>query len=240
MLKTKKSNNRFKIKLIPFIFHNLICSKIEPKWPNGTVLCSPDRASWVGAPNLNQCLWTCLQVHGTKRLSCHADLYTVSRCRTRAESEDHTSEKACKGSTLALKSRADVTINPKQGYQWPDEKNLCNKNTQNVHRKYIWPILMTFMCDVNICESHHVNLLFFVNLTLFTDEVNIEEKQVLPRLILGSLFTDIDRKQIQIQPVFHQPFLKGIQTVPESQFQTWPIWALGYILWSQGVLPYME
>ena len=38
-------------------------------------------------------------------------LYTVSRCRTRDESEDHTSEKACKkkGPTLALKPGTDVT-----------------------------------------------------------------------------------------------------------------------------------
>ena len=43
-------------------------------------------------------------------------LYIVSRCRTRGESEDHTSEKARKGSTLALKPRADVTRSPKQGY----------------------------------------------------------------------------------------------------------------------------
>ena len=45
-------------------------------------------------------------------------LYTVSRCCTRGESEDHTSKKACKGFTLALKPRADVTRSPKQGYQW--------------------------------------------------------------------------------------------------------------------------
>ena len=37
-----------------------------------------------------------LQVCGSKRLSCHADLYTVSRCHTRGESEDHTREKARK------------------------------------------------------------------------------------------------------------------------------------------------
>ena len=67
-----------------------------------------------------------LAVCGLKRLDCHADLYTVSRCHTRDESEDHTSEKACKkGSTLALKPRADVTRSPKQWYQWPDEKDLC-------------------------------------------------------------------------------------------------------------------
>ena len=40
--------------------------------------------------------WTRLQVCGSKRISCNADLYTVSRCCTRGESEDHTSKKACK------------------------------------------------------------------------------------------------------------------------------------------------
>ena len=50
---------------------------------------------------------------------------TVSRCHTRGESEDHTSENMQKGSTLALKPRADVTISPIQGYQWPHEKDLC-------------------------------------------------------------------------------------------------------------------
>ena len=30
-----------------------------------------------------------------------------------------------KGSTLALKPRADVTRSLKQGYQWPHEKDLC-------------------------------------------------------------------------------------------------------------------
>ena len=74
-------------------------------------------------PNLHQCLWTHLQVHGLKRLGCHADLYTVSRCRTRGESEDQ-SEKAHKGSALALKPSTDVTQSSKQRYQWPHEKDL--------------------------------------------------------------------------------------------------------------------
>ena len=53
-----------------------------------------------------------------KRLSCHADLYTVSRCHTRGESENHTGEKAHKkGCTLVLTPKADVTRSPKQGYQ---------------------------------------------------------------------------------------------------------------------------
>ena len=60
---------------------------------------------------------------------------TVSRCRTRGESEDHTSEKAHKGSTLALKPRADGTRSPKQGYQCSHEKNLKkNKTKQNKKR----------------------------------------------------------------------------------------------------------
>ena len=71
---------------------------------------------------------TSTQVHGSKRLGCHADHYTVSRCHTGDESEDLTSEKACEGSTLTLKPRADITRSPKQGYQWPHKKNLCPPN----------------------------------------------------------------------------------------------------------------
>ena len=45
---------------------------------------------------------------------------------------------------------------------------MVTKNPQNVHRKYFWAILLTFIFDVkidiNICEPHYVNLLFFVNL----------------------------------------------------------------------------
>ena len=42
----------------------------------------------VRALNLHQCLWTHLQVYGSKRLGCHADFYTVSRSCTRGESEE--------------------------------------------------------------------------------------------------------------------------------------------------------
>ena len=42
---------------------------------------------------------------------------------------------------------------------------MVTKNPQNVHRKYFWAILLTFIFDVkidiNICEPHYVNLLFF-------------------------------------------------------------------------------
>ena len=100
------------------------------QWPSGLqrrVRCVQHGRSWIRAPNLHQCWWTCLQVCGLKRFGCHADPYTVSRCCTRGESEDHTSEKACKGSTLALKPRTDITKSPKQGYQWPHEKDIFIK-----------------------------------------------------------------------------------------------------------------
>ena len=103
-----------------------------------TVLCLPHRRSWVCAPNLHQCLWTHLQVYGLKRLSYHADLYTGSRCCSWGESEDHKGkqESTQKGSTLALKHRADITRSPKQGYQCPHEKDLgppklTKKTTKN-------------------------------------------------------------------------------------------------------------
>ena len=39
---------------------------------------------------------------------------------------------------------------------------MVTKNPQNVHRKYFWAILVTFIfdikIDVNICEPHYVNL----------------------------------------------------------------------------------
>ena len=50
------------------------------------------RHGWLWVRGLNiQCVWTCLQVHGLKRLCCHADLYTISKCHNRGESEDHIS-----------------------------------------------------------------------------------------------------------------------------------------------------
>ena len=41
---------------------------------------------------------------------------------------------------------------------------MVTKNPQNVHRKYFWAILLTFIFDVkidiNVCEPHYVNLFF--------------------------------------------------------------------------------
>ena len=67
---------------------------------------------------LLKCLRTCVQVRGLKRLGCHADLYTVSRCHTRGESEDHTSEEARKGIHPGFenqKSKTGVSVAPRKG-----------------------------------------------------------------------------------------------------------------------------
>ena len=41
---------------------------------------------------------------------------------------------------------------------------MVTKNPQNVHRKYFWTILVTFIfevkIDVNMCEPHYANLFF--------------------------------------------------------------------------------
>ena len=48
-----------------------------------------------------------------------------------------------------------------------DVKYDSDQNPQNVHRKYLWPILVTFIfdikTDVNMCEPHYANLFVFVN-----------------------------------------------------------------------------
>ena len=41
---------------------------------------------------------------------------------------------AGKKSTLALKSRADVTRSQKQGYQWPHKKDLCHTKILKIKR----------------------------------------------------------------------------------------------------------
>ena len=66
---------------------------------------------------------------------CHAGCQEVTRCHTRGESEDHSSEKACKGSTLALKPRADVTRSPNRGTSGPTKKTCVLY--KNVFKKCI-------------------------------------------------------------------------------------------------------
>ena len=68
----------------------------------------------------------CMQVRGSKLLSCHAGHQEDGRCRIRGKSEESV---ACRQgstqvreSTLALKLRADITSSPKEGYQWPHKR----------------------------------------------------------------------------------------------------------------------
>ena len=67
--------------------------------------------------SIHQCLWTCLQVCGLKRLGCYADHYTPSRCCTRGESEDHTGKQACfeTQGRHHQKSKAQVSVTPWKG-----------------------------------------------------------------------------------------------------------------------------
>ena len=117
-IKAPFDHNCSKFKKLPFL--------AEPEWPSGLqhrVCCVRRGWLWVRAPNLHQCLWTLLQVCESKRLGCHADLYTVSRCCTRGESEDHTSKKVCKGIHPGFetqgrhhqKSKTGVSVAPRRG-----------------------------------------------------------------------------------------------------------------------------
>ena len=79
-------------------------------------------AAWIVvglSPNLHQCLQTHLQVCGSKRLGCHADLCTVNRCCTRGESQE----------LIAHRQQSmQVRDPPWLWYQWPHEKDLFPPN----------------------------------------------------------------------------------------------------------------
>ena len=118
-----------------------ICT-MEPSH-SGQVVYSAVLVAWTvmglsPSLNLHQCSQTHWQVHGSKRLSCHADLYTVSRCCTRGESEDHTGEKACrKGIHPGFetqgrhhqKSKTGVTVAPQKGL-------MSSKTSKKKHLDY--------------------------------------------------------------------------------------------------------
>ena len=99
----------------------LKCRAIVAKW-FAALCCNMDSCGFEP----HQCFWTSgLQVDGSKRFGCHAELQTVIRYCTSGEYEDHMGEKVCKRSTSALKPWADITRSPKQGFQWPHKKNMC-------------------------------------------------------------------------------------------------------------------
>ena len=104
--------------------------RAEPEWPTGLqcrTCCMRYGQSWVQAPartSTNACGHICKYVD-QKGSTAMLPLCTVSRRCTRDESQVHTSEKAHKGSTLALKPMENVIRSPKQEYQWPHKKGLC-------------------------------------------------------------------------------------------------------------------
>ena len=53
--------------------------------------------------------------------------------------------------TLALKPRADITRSPKQGYQWPHEKDMCPTKIKK-KRLGVWTVyinLQIFVMKLN-------------------------------------------------------------------------------------------
>ena len=86
---------------------------------------------------------------------------------------------------------------------------MLTKNSQNVHRKYFWAILMTFICDVkidiNMCEPHYVYLFFlwtssivqvfdylaidiFLTINLFEDQHTLPKWNILSQSCYCCLF----------------------------------------------------
>ena len=98
-----------------------------------------------------------------KRLGCHADPYTVSRVHTRGESEDHTGKNTCKGSTLALKPRADITRS--SGFSGPTKRTYVP--SKNV-KKNITVKSANLIYFPTICGTSCLNFIFFQSANKFS------------------------------------------------------------------------
>ena len=134
-------------------------------------------------PNLHQCLWTPCKC-GSKRLSCHAHLCTLSRCYTRGESFDRTGKKACKkGSTLTLKLRTDITRGSKQGYQLPYKKDLYpQKILKKNGKNYFW-ISQNWMFFRQSVQSATYYEVFSTNTTAVKENYQNDKSSVRTYLI---------------------------------------------------------
>ena len=66
---------------------------------------------------------------------------------------------ASEGSTLALKPREDITRNPKQGYQWPHEKDLCPPKTFPKKKDLVWHSVQSR----SLMNATHLHLLLMSN-----------------------------------------------------------------------------
>ena len=143
----------------------------EVEWPSGLLhhACYlRHRQAWVWAPNLHQCLWTCLQVHGSKSPSCHADFYTVSRCCTRGECEDCTRKKACKRDPPWLWNPRKMSPEVQNScISGPTKKDLCPAKVFLKDLK----IAIKFICTWRYLSPLHVN--FFVMLKMALQKQSI-------------------------------------------------------------------
>ena len=99
---------------------------------------------------------------GSDRL--RAGRQEVGKCSTRGESREmcitFASAKIANKAepTLALKPRGDVTRNPKQGYQWPQKKDMCppktfKKKQKNINNGSCFPQSCSHLFDqtVGLC-----------------------------------------------------------------------------------------
>ena len=101
------------------------------------VLATQTVVGLIPSLNLHQCLWTILQVLKKAWLLCWP-LYSQQVSHHKWIWGPHKWESMQKGSTLALKPRADITRSPKQGYQWPHEKDLCPPKNKNKRMLQVW------------------------------------------------------------------------------------------------------
>ena len=101
------------------------------------------------------------QVRGSKRLGLHAGHQEVSRCCTRDKSVKPIAHRwrstQARESTLALKSRTDITRNPKQGYHWLHKKDWCapkikKEDTKGQSCKFYRSICVIYSCVTNSCR----------------------------------------------------------------------------------------
>ena len=96
----------------------------------------------------------CYKSSVKKMSSCQKDVKLSKRCQI---SKNQTPEEVHKKNKLTQWGSQILT-------SILTSQMMVTKNPQNVHRKYFWAVLITFISDVkidiNMCEPHYVNLFF--------------------------------------------------------------------------------
>ena len=96
--------------------------------------------SWIRGSNLHHCLWTRLQVHGSKWLSCQADPYTVSRCHIRGESEEYRAGKRmCKPEIHPVfETQNKKALSPPKKFNKKERKSIYTKKAIQFFHTYLY------------------------------------------------------------------------------------------------------